>query len=267
MTAITGMIGNITPVRDRAATLFNRSPLQINENIPGTHPAYFILDAPRLPEQMTCQVIYKAKQYIYIDSDRPQLERDVDSVELASAVIEGLMASWPMVTAHARPAFFFAEGTWTVKVALHELAGSIKQMDELQMNWFNQLLFQADAFYARANRDPRVITILHREAAERLGAKREWAIDLDPNKRCPFCAAPVVFNAVICRECKEIINVEAYKRLKSELGGEAVEAGTRKGTISEIERTTEPQITSNIPNANIGGAINAAMIKAANTRK
>lgn len=264
-----GLIGPGQQIRVRVATLMNRSPLNIDENIPGIYPAYFNLPAPTREQKMTIQVIEKAEHHIYLDADRPMMRNEIDAEVLAASVIEGLMASWPMVGKDCRPAFFAASGGWTVESALKELAKPIKEADEIQNHWFQQLLMQADSYYSRA-KDTRVITMLHREAAERLGAKREWAFNLDPNKVCPFCSAPVIFNAVICRECKEVINPEAYRRLKAELGSEAVEEGTNKpvlagalahGLVEDIKRTTEPQIKSNVPLTNSGiGSVSKDLI-------
>lgn len=272
-----GTVGELRKaIRNTSATIFNRSPLSVNEQLPGIHPSYVILPAPKRDEGMTNYCIENAVYYIYLDADRPQMEKPVPADELAYSILEGLYSSWPYVTTNARPALFFLPGQWTNEAAEREYQNQIKELDEKQMAWYQVLLEQGDGMYARANRDPRVITILHREAASRLGAKREWAFNMDPDKRCPFCAAPVIFNAVICRECKEVINPEAYRRLKAEMGVEAVLVGTQKteivppspspvGTVGNIVRATEPEIKSNVPVAT--GAITKEMVKNAPTSK
>jgi hypothetical protein len=240
-TLVPGQIGKINQTYEMPATLFNMYPINVNENIPGIHPSYFALKSPTLEERMTCLVIGKTLHYIYVDSDRPMMEKITPSDQVAASIIEGLMSAWPLVDASSRPALFFAAGEWNRDTAELEFKDSIKQVLELQNNWLRNILEQGDQFYTRANRDARVITILHREAAQRLGAKREWAFALDPNRICPFCSAPVVFNAVICRECKEIINPSAYNRLKSELGAEAVKEGTTKPVVVTPEIIEEPK--------------------------
>ncbi len=82
--------------------------------------------------------------------------------------------------------------------------------------WAAFRIQQADAWY-ETPKDRMFIGTNHRRAAQHYGKERAWLKTLQETdqKQCQFCKTHNQFDAVICANCHQIIDVVRYRQLKA----------------------------------------------------
>ncbi len=105
-----------------------------------------------------------------------------------------------------RQGFFEIEGD---ECTVDELAAA----KEKQRAYYVLLIQAGDASWAKNGKHEH-ISDSQRRAALSLGIEREWATILRERRDCPGCGESVLAHVAFCRQCKTIINKEAYDRLE-----------------------------------------------------
>lgn len=99
---------------------------------------------------------------------------------------------------------------WVKKEFPEALAKAQSSQDE----WYKRLVNRADVEFNRT-RNSRAVSDLHKFAARRLGVEKEWsknALNVDVIK-CPACRLSIDPLALICPNCKTVINKAALDAL------------------------------------------------------
>ena len=202
------------------STIVSLYPDVIHETKPGVIPGVFIITPPKTPGGYSSLVVSDA-YYIQLvpgkEEDEPgrRIEIPIISADLADSIINDFCNSHIGVSDDARPGMFnikFREVSYGT--IAKEYAKELEEARARQNKWFRNLVTLADDTWARFKQH-RLIVDSQRNAARALGIEREWVtIVPEQDQLCPACKVKVHPEAVICHNCKAIINQAQAKDLQ-----------------------------------------------------
>ena len=93
--------------------------------------------------------------------------------------------------------------------------GVLKEYQGRQNNWFGKLVKDADDKWQKYRMNI-VISDIERYAARHLGIKRDWMVKLEAAElvACPYCTTLISPLAIICPNCREVLNAAEYEARK-----------------------------------------------------
>lgn len=205
-----------------SSTVISLVPVAINETKPGLIPGSYSIPACARPmDDFNVLHVVRAKYAVYIDENRPALVVPEPSDRVAESICRDLKVSWGhYVPDRSEPGLFWVSGART-KVELQaffnkEPAGidRLSRVRALQLEWFKKLVDEGDDLWGR-HRARRMISDLQRAAAKALHLTKEWDIQNAINTAmsvCKFCRGEVDPNAIVCKHCTGVLNVERYTK-------------------------------------------------------
>lgn len=200
------------------ATIVSLLPWEINENKgAGLSPGHFII--PAAPKNgLSVLVVGDSKYHIYIDSDRGSLEQVETALKMAESIVQDYIKSIPFGQGVGKPGLFFVPGPLSVEDVKKYHAKKLEQYQKSNKEWMNVLIKLSDDEWSK-NRQRQAIPDICRYSAHALGLDREWARDavVEETKACKFCTSPIAVSAIICPNCRQILDMQAFK----EAGGGA----------------------------------------------
>jgi len=197
------------------ATVISLFPLPITEQKPGLYPGYFVIPAAPIGG-LSWLVVGDAVYYTETKNEQIHAMRTAYDV-LAESIVHDFMTSHiGRIVGSAEPGLFWVPGAFYSEVQIRELFGiMVDEAEQKQNKWFEELVKIADDTYARTQRHTSVSN-LQRLAAQRINAQRPWVIRTgDSRNTCMYCKAEVPFGAIKCPNCREVLDVVAYKELKA----------------------------------------------------
>lgn len=139
--------------------------------------------------------------------------------EIARSIVEDYVSAQICLDEGACPGIFWVQGELTVEDVMQYYPEKVAEYRLKQTNWFKLLVGMADADFTK-NKNILAISDIQRHAARSLGIKKDW-VDFSvlgqDLEYCPFCKSIVPIGAVVCNVCREVINREAYNKLKGEV--------------------------------------------------
>lgn len=202
------------------STVISIVPIAICEKKPGLQPSEFRIPAVEKEGEMQLLVVERCIHAVYLDEARPRLVVPDPSDMVAESIVNDYKQSMHgYVEGVAEPGIAWVYGEFSNDdngkrqlAAQHRAV--IEEMVEKQMRWFATLVEFADDDWGRYRRHI-FITPQQRIAAQRLGLERDWLLQQEINEamnRCPFCFQMVDPRAIICSQCKGILDKDRYKK-------------------------------------------------------
>lgn len=217
----------ITRDQDRMPPRLEQSPLDISTVVSifpiGIHeknhtlfPGDFRLDAGSLANPTVC-VVRPASWFRDVDPDQQLIEVPTPSTLIAKSVVQDYCNGIPECDMiNFVPGLFWVLGEQDSNSILKKFPHELAKADGKQNAWYRRLVEKADSDWARSNGNPRAISSHAKLAAQMLGFEKEWlkdAIKAEQMGRCKACTTFIRLDAVICPNCKIILNVEKAKEL------------------------------------------------------
>ena len=195
------------------ATIVSLYPEQITEVKHGMFPSRYTIQAAEKDDFSILHVDDGFHYVIAVGIEDP-IRYPVSAEEIAASIINDFCSSFLATDLDSKPGMFWVPGheSKTVIKAKYskELADAVKRQD----NWYRNLVSMADDTWTRT-RQNRAISGLQRLAAKELGVKRDWtSIVPEKDELCPACKVSVHPDAVICHNCKAIINPDKIKQVQ-----------------------------------------------------
>lgn len=168
----------------------------------------------------TVLVITDAITNIYMGHEMGTFPSPVPVEQLANSIVNDYVNSNLEIQEDARPAMFWVEGSHTPEEVLKKFPEKCQEALRKQLNWFAILVRAADDAWARTHQH-RAVSDLQRIAARALGMTKEWSVAPEPVTliKCPACTIMVESTAIICKNCKAILNPEAAKKMNIQFVG------------------------------------------------
>jgi hypothetical protein len=198
-------------------TLVSIVPFLISEFKPGIYPGRFVLNPCmdfNKPETLEVgQSIYFIPQFNG-DEELPAHVIKTPSKEIAASVVNDYMSGQMDIDIDCRPGLCYIPGVLG-KIGFPVLHADLYQkMKKDQNAWFGKLVQRADNDWNRYKRHT-VISDNQRFAAKALGMTKDWMTteSADIPVKCPSCMTNCNPKAIVCANCRCILNVEKHKTL------------------------------------------------------
>lgn len=197
-----------------SCTVISLVPFPINEPKPGLYPGNFSIP-PAKEGDFEFIVVGRSVHYVYLDEDRGSVQVPTPSNEVARSICEDYISSlFGVEKNRAEPGIFYVDGEYRDKKTILAVAkNEIEQAKVKQKQWFIHLVEIADDEWGKYHAH-KSISDLQRFAARSLGLEREWNVDAKAESTgfCPACKMTVQVGAMICGNCRTIIDKLAYEK-------------------------------------------------------
>lgn len=202
---------------DRIATLVSIVPFPITEWKPGIYPGMFEL-APSVKNEPEVCHVGDSCYWVEIDPDR-SIRVLCAADDIAKAIVEDYLISNLEYNrdTDTMPGIFWKPGKFSKEEVKTAFARDLAYAVEKQNRWFTALVKLADDDWEKTHQH-RSITDMQRYAVKALGLERDWIVipKIEGNsfKKCPACTTMVAVEAILCPNCKCILNKKKYDELK-----------------------------------------------------
>jgi len=209
--------------RDKA-TIVSIYPREIVDFKPTLFPGRFIISAAEIGD-FSLLVVEGSSYYIASRNERqPPNEIQVSSVVLAESIIKDSVPSMNLVSANRRPGVFWIPGDYdrnNIHKYVHDDGRSFSDLLNTakvqQMEYFTEVINEADYFWAASNGSPKSIPQDAKLAAKIMGLEKNkpWmanqiASELSP---CPACGEMINKVYPVCKFCHNVIDKDKAKEL------------------------------------------------------
>lgn len=203
-----------------SATVISLVPFPIHEPKPGMTPSEFHID-PAPDGGFSTLLVTGCKHGVYLDENRPVLVVPTSPDEVAEAIcFDYMKGQMGLEIGVAEPGIFWVQGDYTDPKSHPELLATaqaeFKTANTKQLEWFKRLVADADDAWSKFHRRG-MISNVQKIAAAKLKLDREWLLEAEVQaamSECPVCYTKVHPRAIICRECKTILDEKAYAERK-----------------------------------------------------
>jgi hypothetical protein len=204
------------------ATVISIVPFPIQEHKPGIYPGDFTIPASKLNEPVVLH-LGESVYYVEVDENR-SLPVHSSPREMARSLVEDYVTSNLAYNPgdNAGPGVIWKDGMLSASDFKLKFPKELEELIQKQWNWFIKLVKMADDDYEKTRRH-QSISDMQRYAAKALNLDKPWIISQPSEQsilqhsdtmRCAACQSFISKVAIICPQCKMIINEEKWKTLK-----------------------------------------------------
>ncbi len=197
------------------ATVCSLVPYEVKDTKPGIIPYEYIVPPSNgiIPSLL---VINDASCPLYRGSEMPSFPMIIAGEQIAKSVVDDYCKAQFEYAPDSYPALFWVPGEFKLgKEILEKFPAEIVKAKKMQANWHEKLFRRAEDTWAR-NHQFKEISDIQRFAARSLGRTSvEWYVSPDPviMVKCPACMTLIEADAIVCRNCKHVLNIEKAKNL------------------------------------------------------
>ena len=156
------------------------------------------------------------KYQYYVDSDRGYQEMLLPAAQIAESVVKDFLVSCLHAGPDSHPGLFWVPEPFNPETHLEQA----KKALDAQEKYFKNLIRIADSDWSRAP-NPSMIGEIQKVAARYFGLKREWALEPGEDTRmCPMCSVTVKSFAVVCPQCRYVLQPKKYERMRDRVASE-----------------------------------------------
>lgn len=197
------------------ATIVSLVPFPINEFKPQMDPEYIRIPAAEPNSFVVFHVTDSSFPY-YVGEGK-SINIPEPAHRFAQAIVDDYRSAQIGLSEGAAPGIFFLEGRYTKEMIKKDeaLLSFVLVAKQQQIKWFENLVRLADDDWAKT-RQHSLISDLQRHAARALNISRDWlfAPSLDgANIRCKACTSIVPTGAIVCPNCRCVLDEEKAKEL------------------------------------------------------
>lgn len=192
-----------------SSTVISLVPFDIREEKPGLFPGRFFIPKSDMKTPSLLKV-GTASHFVYLDQDRGSLRVSDPSDDVARAIVEDYSSSQLCVDDNSAPALFWKDEDLSLPMVMEKCKGDIAHHLERQKRWFLNVARLADNDWSRYHQH-NVVSDFQRDCAKYLGwdpETHEWmaAKTVEPTSACPVCGSPVPKIAIVCPNCKVVLD-------------------------------------------------------------
>jgi hypothetical protein len=213
----TAQVFPVDMMNDDVCTLVSIVPFMVSEFKPGIYPGRFVIEPCmdyRKPKILTVGTsVYFIPQFNG-DDEMPAHVVKTPCKEIAAAVVNDYMHGQMDVNEECRPGLIWIAGKISSDEFIRLHPSEHITMQKRQLTWFGKLVERADNDWNRY-KNHKVVSDNQRFACRALGLEREY-LTPEHNEipiKCPACQTNVVPEAIVCSNCRCILNKEKYEKL------------------------------------------------------
>jgi hypothetical protein len=211
-------------VREYACTIVNLLPYSITEEKPHMLPSAFTIPAGiKNSDGTVTPGIFHVLDGIHyvpnplIDEGKPgsSIKQTTPAREMARSICEDYNCAHVATDEGSEPGLFWVEGRLDADEVLEYNKEQYDHRLARMKNWFRNLIALADADWQK-NKNMMAVSDLQREAARFLGVQKEWVDYVAVETlNCKFCTTPVPLGAIVCPNCKNVLDAKKYEEMKN----------------------------------------------------
>jgi hypothetical protein len=197
-------------------TVVSLVPYQVTDTKPGINPYEYTIPPSNgiIPALL---VIKDANSPLYRGSDMPNFNMIIPGEEIAKSLVNDYIRAQLVYAEDSHPALFWVPGEEKDgNIVITKYNKELEKARSAQNNWFKRLIELADDEWSK-NHQHKTITDIQRFACRSLGQtdNKEWYTSPDPVQmiKCPACMSMIESAAVVCKNCKHVVNKEQAKKL------------------------------------------------------
>lgn len=201
-------------------------PFPLTEPKPGLNPSFYRIPAAA-DDGIGILVVEDGFHLVVIpmtDEKTPPMRVTDTSERIAQSLVDDYISGCLAISydvdeannAVPVPGLFWVPGEKSISQIEKEYTSKVSQAKRNTRAWFKNLVMMADDDWAK-NHQYKAITDLQRFAAKYLKLEREWNYDAfkeQANLLCWSCKMSVNPQAILCSNCKAILNVAEYEKNK-----------------------------------------------------
>lgn len=198
------------------STVFSIVPFDILSFKPGIYPGSFNIPKCLNQNEPQSLVVGISRHLMIIGGKKDPIAIDTPSYMIARAIVKDFLDAQLFTTPEAAPGITFIQGSVSSEQFRTEHKGLHEQMKAMQKNWFFNLIRETDTDWKKTH-NLRVASDQAKFAARFLGLEKEWTRDEIVALEwleCPSCLVKNNPKAVVCNNCRCILNQEEYAKLK-----------------------------------------------------
>lgn len=199
------------------STVVSILPLKIKEVKLTIQPGLFEL-AKGTFDNPSILVVGPSSYWMEPHIDQPLIEIQVGSLQIAESIVKDFYNG--LIGCNMQdsiPGLFFVQGAKNVAQIKKDHSKELELARTKQRNWYMELIKMADAFWAKSNGNPIVISDLMKIAAEEMQVKenKAWMKDFSTIelKNCPACGTLLNPAFPMCANCKTIVDHKKFAEL------------------------------------------------------
>ncbi len=160
-------------------------------------------------------------KHIYETEPEQQVEMPILSSQLADAIVNDFCGNVLSSGHDRRPGLFWVLGEKNAEQVLKEHKKELEQARQNQINWYLELIKMADIDWVKYRGSPLAVSDTARMAAMEMHLDKPWMLDAKNLAMgvCPACGSQRDSKFPVCKECKTIVDKEAYAKLNLTMAG------------------------------------------------
>jgi hypothetical protein len=196
------------------ATVVSLLPLEIREEKSGLYPGRFTIPASK-DGKPSVLVIDESRHYVYLDGERGQMPVRNPAILVAEAIVNDFVNACLGVEPGIGPGLFCVPGRHSPEEIELNFSEELNKARDSQLNWYKKLVMIADDDWEKYHRHT-AISHIQRIAAKALGLDRPWieVIESTPPITCPLCQSQIPGNAIVCPNCKCVLDRAKYEQFE-----------------------------------------------------
>lgn len=198
----------------KQASIVSIFPHEFRETKPGLHPGYFTVKAAESVDNPAITIVEPSRYYIYLGEKR-NFPVDVPAYEVAKSLVADLIGSMVEYDVDAHAGLIAVDGVLTELTLKTKYSEQLTLLKSVQERWFRKLVDLADRDWSRT-KSPMAVSDLQRTAATILGLTKDWGETAKARSvvECIACKSLIPSDSIICKNCKTVLNPEAYKKFQ-----------------------------------------------------
>jgi len=186
------------------ATVISIVPREVRMMAPGLTPDTFIIP-PAADKDFEILPVKDSFFYVY-RLEGEQIRVNEPGERVAQSIVTTFLGDQLGLSETGMPGLFWVPGKHTKEDIAAVHGKEIAAAHTRQMEWFRTLVNLADDSWQK-NRQLKAISETQRDAARRLGLKKEWLVNYTQTVNCPACGTSLpIPDATVCAACRTIIN-------------------------------------------------------------
>jgi len=194
-------------------TVVSLLPFQLEERKPTLIPEWFVVPAAKDGKPGILHVKDCHSNLAMIEGKTFPVTHSAE--EISNSIVNDYCSSHLEASDDAKPALFWVFGRLSASDVLVQHKDKVDEARKKQNIWFMRLVRRADDDWEKTKQH-RMITDLQRHAATSLGLhNKAWMTPIEPMElvKCPFCMHLIEKEAVICTNCKQVVDKEKAAKL------------------------------------------------------
>lgn len=213
----------------KKVTIVSTLPFVLTERKPGQIPGYYQVEAA--PTKETLGITHVGDAWFpelipFADERAPARRVHIPAESVAEGIVTDYIGASLAVQydiledgAMRVPGIFWVNGVLSGSDVIHRYAARVNQAQRNTIAWFEALTKLADDAWEKFHQHI-MITDLQRNAARYLGFKnKDWCVNIveamTSQSSCPSCMSAVNKGAIICFNCKFILDRKKYDENKA----------------------------------------------------